>query len=126
MICEACKRLVLLVTGAAWGARRALYPGAEVLFLLALILPLLRHRDALRRSRAFSWRCLGEAGVWGALLVVLPSLAVALAVIDAVQKNNRQLLRTLCTSGMGSPLVQQRAELLCQTQASDQPASQNG
>ena len=70
----------LLVTGAAWGARRALYPGAEALFLLALILPLLRHRDALRRSRAFSWRCLGEAGVWGALLVVLPSLAVALAV----------------------------------------------
>ncbi len=41
------------------------------------------------------------------------SLAVALAVIDAVQKNNRQLQRTLCTSDISSPLLQQRAALLC-------------
>ena len=43
------------------------------------------------------------------------SLAVALAVIDAVRKNNRQLLRTLCTAGAGS-LLRQQAELLCQHQ----------
>ena len=54
------------------------------------------------------------------------SLAVALAVIDAVQKNNRQLLRTLCTSGIGSPLLQQQAALLCQNQPSDQHGSQPG
>ena len=40
------------------------------------------------------------------------SLAMALAVIAAVQKNTRQLLHTLCASGTDSPLLRQ-SELLC-------------
>ncbi len=70
----------LLVTGAAWGARWALYPGGEALFFLFLILPLLRYRGALRRSLAVSGQFLGEVGVWGALLGILPPLVVAVAV----------------------------------------------
>lgn len=54
------------------------------------------------------------------------SLAVALAVIDAVQKNNRQLLRTLCTSGVNSPLLQQQADLLCRNPLDSQNDSPPG